>query len=110
MKIDRASILFSVKRFITAMIAFAVAVGLAQPYWCVITCCIIVNPMTGAVRGKPAYRLIGTVCGGLMVRLLGKGQELFPRSALRKCVGGGTRRLMRQPLGRFRLCKVIPSL
>lgn len=72
MKFNRPAILFSTKLFIAAMIAFAIAVkiDLPQPYWCVVTCCIVMNPMTGAVRSKAAYRLIGTVCGGLMALLL----------------------------------------
>ncbi len=66
------ALFFSTKLFVSSMIAFAVAVkiGLTQPYWCVVTCCIIINPMTGVVRSKVAYRLIGTICGGLTALLL----------------------------------------
>src|SRR3546814_16524023 len=57
-KVTSDQILFSVKLFIAAMLAFAVAVriGLPQPYWALVTCCVLMNPATGAIRSKAVYR------------------------------------------------------
>ncbi len=59
--------LFSVKLFITAMIAYAISVrmGLPQSYWSIVTCCVVMNPSTGVIRSKGLYRLVGTVAAGV---------------------------------------------
>ncbi|SNT10598.1 FUSC family protein [Sphingopyxis indica] len=59
--------LFASKLFIAAMLAFAIAVhiGLPQPYWSLVTCCVLMNPMTGAIRSKAIYRFMGTVSAGV---------------------------------------------
>ncbi|OYW88971.1 MAG: hypothetical protein B7Z20_01275 [Sphingobium sp. 32-64-5] len=68
MKITADQILFSVKLFIAAMLAFAVAVwiGLPQPYWALVTCCVCMNSNTGAIQSKAVYRFTGTFCAGLL--------------------------------------------
>ncbi|MBA1204396.1 FUSC family protein [Pseudomonas capeferrum] len=62
------ALLFSIKLFIAAMLSFVIAVkiGLPQPYWAVVTCCVVMNPMTGAIRSKAVYRFSGTLCAGVV--------------------------------------------
>jgi uncharacterized membrane protein YccC len=57
--------LFSLKSFAAAMLALAVAlaVGLDRPYWAMATVYIVAHPLSGAVRSKGVYRLIGTLVG-----------------------------------------------
>ncbi len=60
--------LFAVKLFIAGMLAFtsAVHIGLPQPYWALVTCCVVMNPITGAIRSKAIYRLMGTLGAGVV--------------------------------------------
>lgn len=64
--------LFSAKLFGAAMIAYALSVRMALPqsYWAVVTCCVVMNPISGAVRAKATYRFTGTVLGGVTALLL----------------------------------------
>lgn len=57
---------FSLKLFAASMCAFAtaVAMGLEQPYWALVTCCVLMNPLSGAIRSKAVFRLTGTLCAG----------------------------------------------
>src|SRR3546814_11264409 len=50
------------------MLAYAVAVriGLPQPYWALVTCCVLMNPATGAIRSKAVYRVAGTLGAGIV--------------------------------------------
>jgi uncharacterized membrane protein YccC len=48
----------------------AFASDLERPYWAVFTVFIVANPLTGAVRSKTVFRLIGTVTGAAMALLL----------------------------------------
>lgn len=68
MKVGLEPLLFSIKLFIAAMLSFVIAVriGLPQPYWAVVTCCVVMNPMTGAIRSKAVYRFTGTLCAGVI--------------------------------------------
>ncbi len=68
MKVSADQLIFSVKLFVAGMIAFATAVriGLPNPYWALVTCCVCMNPMTGAVRSKAVYRFTGTFCAGIV--------------------------------------------
>ncbi|MCF8710221.1 FUSC family protein, partial [Rhizorhapis sp. SPR117] len=68
MKITADQLLFSVKLFIAAILAFMVAVriGLPQPYWSLVTCCVVMNPNTGAIRSKATYRFADTFCAGIV--------------------------------------------
>jgi uncharacterized membrane protein YccC len=67
-KVTAGQLIFSAKLFGAGMLAFAVAVriGLPQPYWALVTCCVCMNPTTGAIRSKAVYRFTGTVCAGLI--------------------------------------------
>lgn len=64
--------LFAAKLFIAGMIAFAIAVkiGLPQPYWALVTCCVVMNPITGAIRSKAIYRFMGTLGAGVVSLVL----------------------------------------
>jgi uncharacterized membrane protein YccC len=57
--------LYSVKTFAAAMLALyiAMAIGLDRPYWAMATVYIVAQPLTGAMRSKAIYRLIGTAIG-----------------------------------------------
>lgn len=63
---------FSIKTFAAAMLAYYVAlrIGLPRPYWAVVTCYIVAQPLSGAVLSKAMFRLIGTVTGAAMAMLL----------------------------------------
>ena len=68
MKVSADQLIFSVKLFVAGMIAFAIAVriGLPNPYWALVTCCVCMNPMSGAIRSKAVYRFTGTFCAGFV--------------------------------------------
>lgn len=67
MRITGDQLIFSGKLFGAGMLSFALAVriGLPQPYWALVTCCVCMNPSTGAIRSKAVYRFTGTVGAGL---------------------------------------------
>jgi uncharacterized membrane protein YccC len=48
----------------------AFASDLERPYWAMFTVFIVAKPITGAVRSKSAFRLLGTVAGAAMAVLL----------------------------------------
>jgi uncharacterized membrane protein YccC len=58
--------LFSVNCFAAAMLALWLAfeIGLPRPYWAMATAYIVSQPLTGAMRSKGVYRLVGTLAGG----------------------------------------------
>jgi uncharacterized membrane protein YccC len=60
--------LFAVKTFAAGMLALyiAMSIGLDKPYWALTTVYVIAQPLTGAVRSKAIFRLIGTVVGATM--------------------------------------------
>jgi uncharacterized membrane protein YccC len=57
--------LHALKMFGAAMLALyiAQAVGLDRPYWAMATVYIVAHPLSGALRSKAVYRLIGTFIG-----------------------------------------------
>ncbi len=59
-------LIFALKAFASAMIAFAIALwlGLDNPYWAMATVYIVAQPFTGTVRSKALYRFCGTILGG----------------------------------------------
>lgn len=67
-----AELFFSLKSFVAAMLAYYIAlrIGLNRPYWAVITCYIIAQPLAGAVLSKAVFRMIGTVIGGIVAIVL----------------------------------------
>jgi uncharacterized membrane protein YccC len=66
LRFDRAAILFSVNSFAAAMLGLFVgfSLGLPQPYWAMTTAYIVSQPLSGAVRSKALYRVMGTLLGG----------------------------------------------
>ena len=57
---------------IAVMVALYIAFAsdLERPYWAMFTVFIVAKPITGAVRSKSAFRLLGTVAGAAMALLL----------------------------------------
>src|ERR1700693_4100912 len=64
--------LFAVKTFAAAMLALyiAMSIGLDKPYWALTTVYVIAQPLTGALRSKAIFRLIGTTMGATMTVVL----------------------------------------
>ncbi|MEN3364256.1 MAG: hypothetical protein V7606_1530 [Burkholderiales bacterium] len=66
MKLPTASeALFSLKSFTAAMLALylALRIGLPRPFWAMLTAYIVAQPLSGSVRSKAAYRVVGTILG-----------------------------------------------
>jgi uncharacterized membrane protein YccC len=65
-------LLFSVKCFAAAMLAYYVAlrIGLQRPYWAVTTSYIVAQPLAGAVLSKAVFRAGGTILGATAAVLL----------------------------------------
>ena len=57
---------FSINSFAAAMLALYIgfAIGLERPYWSMLTVYITVQPLSGALRSKAFFRVIGTTLGG----------------------------------------------
>ncbi|EQB14965.1 FUSC family protein [Sphingobium lactosutens] len=64
--------IFAIKLYLAGMIAFSIAawIGLPQPYWALVTCGACMNPTSGAIRSKAAYRFFGTFSAGVATLLL----------------------------------------
>jgi uncharacterized membrane protein YccC len=75
--------LFSVKSFAAAMLALYVSmrIGLARPFWALMTAYIVAAPFSGPTRSKGLYRAGGTIVGALaalvMVPQLANAPELL---------------------------------
>ncbi|WP_242526481.1 MULTISPECIES: FUSC family protein [Sphingomonadaceae] len=67
-----ADALFSLKTYAAAILAYYIAlrIGLHRPYWSVITCYIVAQPLAGAMLSKAVFRMIGTVFGALVAIIL----------------------------------------
>lgn len=63
---------FSLKTLIAALLAYyiALSIQLERPFWSVITCYIVAQPLTGALLSKGVFRLVGTVIGAAVAVLL----------------------------------------
>lgn len=68
MKISRHQWLFAGKVYASAMLAYFVAasMGLTNPYWAMVTCCVLNNPLSGAMRARSLYRFSGTLLAGML--------------------------------------------
>ncbi len=68
MNITRAQWLYATKIYLSAMLAYIVAVqvGLTNPYWAMVTCCVLSNPLAGMLRARSIYRFIGTLSAGAL--------------------------------------------
>ena len=75
--------LFAFKTFGAAMLALYIAfsIGLDRPYWAMATVYIVSQPLSGSLRSKALYRLIGTLIGAtatvVMVPNLANSPELL---------------------------------
>ena len=60
-----AVIIFSVKTFAAAMLAFSIALllDMPRPYWAMASVYITSNQLTGATFSKAVYRILGTLIG-----------------------------------------------
>jgi uncharacterized membrane protein YccC len=60
------NLIFSFNTFVAAMLALyiAFALDLPRPFWAMLTVYITAQPLTGALRSKAVYRVIGTILGG----------------------------------------------
>lgn len=72
MSFNRSQIIYAVKLFLSAMLAFSVAESLGQlnPYWAMVTCCVLSNPVSGALRARSVYRFCGTLFAGIITLVL----------------------------------------
>ena len=74
---------FSVKNYIAAMLALyiSMSMGLTRPFWAMLTVFVVAQPLSGAVRSKAVFRLMGTALGAcaaiVMVPNLANAPELL---------------------------------
>ena len=63
--VRHAALVFSLRTFAAAMLAFAIALRLdmPRPYWAMASVYITSNLLTGATWSKAAYRMVGTLIG-----------------------------------------------
>ena len=66
----RLSFAFANTAAVLAALYIAFARDLERPYWAMFTVFIVANPISGAVRSKGAYRLLGTLAGAAISLLL----------------------------------------
>lgn len=73
MKVKPAQFLYATKLFVSVMLAFVAAarLGVPQPYWAMVTCCVLMNQVSGAIWSKAAYRFTATLAAGIVALLLG---------------------------------------
>jgi len=64
--ITTGNVVFSLKTFLAAMLAYFLAIrfDLPRPFWAVATVYIVAHPLSGAISSKSLYRLLGTLLGG----------------------------------------------
>ena len=72
MQLSSKTIAFVLANTMAVLMAMYIAFAsdLERPYWAMFTVFIVANPLTGAVRSKTVFRLIGTVTGAAMALLL----------------------------------------
>ncbi|MFN4011343.1 MAG: FUSC family protein [Pannonibacter sp.] len=66
-KADADALLFSVKSFAAAMLAYYVAlhIGLPKPFWAIVTVYIVSQTSAGASLSRGVYRFAGTIAGAV---------------------------------------------
>jgi len=64
--VRHAALVFGLKTFAAAMLAYSIAVWLdtPRPYWAMASVFITSSPLTGATSSKAVYRILGTLIGG----------------------------------------------
>jgi uncharacterized membrane protein YccC len=65
-------IIFSVNCFIAVMLALFIAFRLsfANPWWAMVTVYLTSQPLSGALRAKAVYRVLGTLIGGVAMLVI----------------------------------------
>ncbi|MFP5513726.1 MAG: FUSC family protein [Alphaproteobacteria bacterium] len=65
-------LLFSLKSFAASMLALYIAfgMGLPRPFWAMLTAYVVSSPLSGTVRSKAVYRVVGTVIGSIVSIIL----------------------------------------
>ncbi|MFC4314196.1 FUSC family protein [Steroidobacter flavus] len=65
MKADADALLFSMKSFAAAMLAYYISlcIGLPKPYWAIVTVYIVSQTSAGASLSRGVYRFLGTFIG-----------------------------------------------
>lgn len=68
LNIPRSAVIFSIKSFLAAMIALyiALAAGLDNPAWSVVTAYVVAQSHAGASLSKASYRIAGTFVGAMV--------------------------------------------
>jgi uncharacterized membrane protein YccC len=63
--VRNAALVFSIRTFAAAMLAFSIALylGMPRPYWAMASVFITSNQLSGATWSKAAYRMLGTLIG-----------------------------------------------
>lgn len=72
LRFSAEEVVFSVKCFAAAMLAFYLAswAGQPRPFWALMTTYVVAAPLAGMVRSKAVYRLLGTFLGSAAAVLL----------------------------------------
>lgn len=67
LKADAEAMLFSVKSFAAAMLAYGISlhIGLPKPYWAIVTVYIVSQNSAGASLSRGVYRFVGTLVGAV---------------------------------------------
>ncbi len=71
-RMGAADAFFSLKTYASAILAYYIAlrIGLPRPYWSIVTCYIVAQPLAGAVFSKALFRMIGTIVGALVAIII----------------------------------------
>src|SRR5215813_15575918 len=64
--VRHAALVFAVRTFAAAMLAFTIALllDMPRPYWAMASVYITSNVLSGATFSKAVYRILGTLIGG----------------------------------------------
>src|SRR4029453_9864324 len=65
--VRHAALVFALKTFAAAMLAYSIAIWLEtpRPYWAMASVFITSNPLNGATSSKAVFRILGTLIGGV---------------------------------------------
>jgi len=71
-RLKPVGIIYSLNSFVAMSLALFIgfAADLERPYWSILTVYITVQPLTGALRSKAVYRVLGTFLGGIAAIVL----------------------------------------
>lgn len=75
-----AALVFSLKTFAAAMLAFSIALllDMPRPYWAMASVYITANLFTGATYSKAVYRILGTLIGAAGTIVLVRTSSMRP--------------------------------